>query len=144
MTTLEEQIDVAVPAKVAWDQLHRVGEYPKFIDGVTHAHAHGRHHACLDLEIDGNEQAVEADIFDRGRGRLMSLQTVSGPPLKATLALLPRDRQHTTVQIRLEYDPATIKETLGGPRGFAQASAIERTVREDLQHFKTLVEGDRA
>jgi uncharacterized membrane protein len=140
MTTLEEQIDVSVPAAVAWEQLHRVGEYPRFIEGVTHARAHGRHHAHLYLDVDGSEWGVEADIYDRGRGRLMSLQTVSGPPLKATLALLPRGPQHTTVQIRLEYDPATIKESFGGPRGFAQATAIERTVREDLVQFKALVE----
>lgn len=140
MTTLEEQIDVAVPAAVAWEQLHRVGDYPRFVQGVKQAHTHGRHHASLDIDVDGGEQSVEADIDNRGRGRLMRLQTVSGPPLKATLALLPRDPRHTTVQVRLEYDPATISETFGGPRGFAQAGAIERTVRADLEQFKALVE----
>ncbi|MFJ6773726.1 hypothetical protein ACIQOV_22705 [Kitasatospora sp. NPDC091257] len=33
-----------------------------------------------------------------------------------------------------------VRREFGGPRGFAQAGAIERAVREDLDHFRELVE----
>jgi uncharacterized membrane protein len=140
MTTLEEQIDVAAPAAVVWERLHRVADYPRFVEGLNGARPHGRHHASLDVGVPDGGRSVEADIDDRGRGRLMRLQTVGGAPLRATLAVLARDPGHTTVQVRLEYDPADVSRSFGGPKGLAQAGAIERTVRADLRNFKALVE----
>ncbi|QMU76597.1 cyclase [Streptacidiphilus sp. PB12-B1b] len=142
MTALEQRIDVHAPAAAVWEQLHRVGEYPRFVEGLRRARAHGRHRASLDVGDGGGGCSLEAAIDDRGRGRLMRLRTVDGPPLRATLALLPRDPQHTTVHLRLEYDPAGLGAAFGGPRGEAQADAVEQAVRADLRRFKALVEAD--
>ncbi|MGW3072039.1 SRPBCC family protein [Kitasatospora sp. NPDC001132] len=140
MSTLEEQIDIAAPVLAAWEQLHRVHEYPRFVDGVRSAHPHGRNLAHLGVEIDGDERSVDAEITDRGRGRVMSWRTTDAPRLRGAFALLPLDAGHTRLQIRVEYDPEALHREFGGPRGFAQAGAIERAVREDLDHFRELVE----
>ncbi|MBO1417146.1 SRPBCC family protein [Streptomyces sp. FH025] len=140
MTTLEEQIDIAVPVLAAWEQLHRVREYPRFVDGVSTAHPHGRNHAHLEVRIDGAERAVDTEITDRGRGRVMSWRTLDTVHLRGTFALLPLDAGHTRLQIRVEYDPEALRQDFGGPHGFAQAGAIERAVRGDLEHFRELVE----
>lgn len=138
MSTLEEQIDVSVPADVAWNCLHRVEDYPQFIGGVRDAHGELGHRAHLDVEAGGHGLTIDADLNDEGRG--VQWQTVSGPQLSGSFSLLPLDPDHTRVQVRVEYDPAELHESFGGPKGFAQASAIEKLVREDLAHFKTLVE----
>lgn len=143
MSTLEEQIDVAVPVQVAWEQLHRIDQYPRFVDGVQHAHAHGGHHAHLELEVGDHEQVFEAEITDRGSNQVMTWHTLDGADLRGTVALLPLDAGSTRVQIRVQYDPDTLRATFGGPRGFAQAGAIERSVRTDLEQFKHLVEEER-
>ncbi|WP_354643672.1 SRPBCC family protein [Kitasatospora camelliae] len=140
MRTLEEQIDVDVPLRTAWEQLHRIDQYPRFVDGVLSASALGRNRAHLELEVAGTHHELDAEIVDRGQGKVMGWETLDGPRLKGTFALRPLDADHTQLQIRLEYDPDTLKSQLGGPKGFAQVSAIERTVREDLEHFKQLVE----
>ncbi|MEU9074596.1 SRPBCC family protein [Kitasatospora sp. NPDC004745] len=140
MNTLEEQIDVAAPVLAAWEQLHRVHEYPRFVDGVHSAHPHGRNLAHLGVAIGGAERAVDTEITDRGRGRVMSWRTLDGIPLSGAFALLPLDARRTRVQIRVEYDPAALREAIGGPGGFALAGAIERAVRGDLEHFRELVE----
>ncbi|MGW6918494.1 SRPBCC family protein [Kitasatospora sp. NPDC054939] len=140
MSTLEEQIDIDAPVLAAWEQLHRVHDYPRFVDGVRSAEPHGRNLAHLGIEYGGSEHAVETEITDRGRGRVMSWQTRDGVPLRGTFALLPLDASHTRVQIRVEYDPEAVHEVFGGPHGFAQAGAIERAVRADLEHFRDLVE----
>ncbi|MET8546611.1 SRPBCC family protein [Kitasatospora sp. NPDC004799] len=140
MRTLEEQIDIAAPVLAAWEQLHRVHEYPRFVDGVRTAQPHGRNLAHLGVEIDGTERAVDAEITDRGRGRVMAWRTLDGVRLRGAFALLPLDARHTRLQIRVEYDPDAVHQEFGGPRGFAQAGAIERAVREDLDHFRELVE----
>ncbi|MFD8780795.1 SRPBCC family protein [Kitasatospora sp. NPDC059599] len=140
MSTLEEQIDIAAPVLAAWEQLHRVHEYPQFVDGVRSAHPHGRNLAHLGVAVGGAEHAVDTEITDRGRGRVMAWRTLEPLRLSGAFALLPLDARHTRMQIRVEYDPEAVHRTFGGPRGFAQAGAIERTVREDLEHFRELVE----
>lgn len=144
MSTLEEQIDVEVPATTAWDWLHRVEDYPRFVGGCRHARTEGLHRAHLDIETRDRVYGVDAEILDRGQGRLMMWRTMNGVKLRGTFSVLPLDPQHTRVQVRLTYDPETVKEEFGGPKGFAQASAIERLVRDDLRQFKDLAEEDRA
>ncbi len=62
------------------------------------------------------------------------------PRADGLLLAAPIGRDRTRVQLRLEYDPATVREAFGGPKGFAQASAIERLVRSDLEQFKEYLE----
>lgn len=145
MSRLEEQIDVDVPMQVAWEQLHRVQDYPRFVDGVLHAHTHGggTNRAHLDIEVDGGERAFETEITDRGQNQIMTWKTLDDAHLKGTFALLPLDAGSTRVQIRVEYEPDAVREAFGGPHGFAQVSAIERAVRTDLEQFKHLVEEER-
>ncbi|MEV6977488.1 SRPBCC family protein [Kitasatospora sp. NPDC093806] len=145
MSTLEEQIDIDAPVLAAWEQLHRVHDYPRFLAGVRSAQPHGRNLAHLGVEIAGAERDVEAEITDRGRGRVMAWRTLDGLDphgldLHGAFALRPLDGAHTRVQIRLEYDPEAVHEAFGGPRGFALAGAVERTVRSDLEQFRELVE----
>jgi uncharacterized membrane protein len=143
MSTLEEQIDIAVPIEVAWESLHRVETYPRFLEGVREARAEGGHLAHLDVDAGGRPQEFEAEITDRAKQNMMEWQTTSGPDLAGSFSLLPIDHEHTRVQARIEYDPGTVKEAFGGPKGFAQATAMERLVRNDLEHFKELVEQER-
>ncbi|MFI9361818.1 SRPBCC family protein [Kitasatospora sp. NPDC053057] len=140
MTTLEEQIDIAAPVLATWEQLHRVHEYPQFVDGVRSAHPRGRNLAHLGVRVGGAERSVDTEITDRGRGRVMAWRTVESVHLSGAFALLPLDPRHTRLQIRVEYDPEAVHQEFGGPRGFAQAGAIERAVRGDLEHFRELVE----
>jgi uncharacterized membrane protein len=140
MSTLEEHIDLNVPLETVWDCLHRAESYPRFLTGVREARPEGERRAHLDVDTGGRAREFEIEIADRETENVMTWQTTSGPDLAGTFSLLPIDREHTQLQARFEYDPGTIKETFGGPAGFAQAAAIERGVRGDLQQFKELVE----
>jgi len=143
MSTLEEQIDLDIPIAAAWEGLHRVDTYPRFVEGVREARSEDGHRTRLDVDVGGRVQEFEAEITDRGKEHKMEWQTTSGPALAGTFSLLPIDREHTRVQARIEYDPGTVKEAFGGPKGFAQAASIERLVRDDLEHFKELVEREQ-
>jgi uncharacterized membrane protein len=143
MSTLEEQIDISVPTQVAWDRLHRVEEYGRFVGGVRQVRAEGGQRALFDVEAGGRAQRIDAEITDRDRGRVMAWRTTNGPRLAGTFSVLPIDAEHSRIQVRLEYDPGAVVETFGGPKGFAQATAIERLVRQDLEQFKDLVEHEQ-
>ncbi|MFC3575532.1 SRPBCC family protein [Streptomyces yaanensis] len=142
MSTLEEHVDVGVPIDRAWDRLHRVENFPSFVEGVRDARTEPNGRAHLDVEAGGRTRELEAEVSDR-KERVMEWHTTGAPLLAGTFSLKPIDRTHTRVQARLEYDPDTVRETFGGPKGFAQANAIERVVRSDLEHFKDYLERER-
>lgn len=143
MSTLEEHVDVGVPIDKAWDSLHRMENYPRFVEGVRDARTEAGGRAHLDVEAGGRARAFEAEVSDRTGERVMEWQTTGAPDLMGSFSLQSIDGNHTRVQARLEYDPDSIRETFGGPKGFAQANAIERLVRSDLEHFKEYVEQGR-
>ncbi|OIJ99790.1 SRPBCC family protein [Streptomyces colonosanans] len=143
MSTLEEHVDIEVPIDTAWDRLHSVENYPRFMEGVRDARAETGGRTHLDVETGGRTREFEAQISDRGKERVMEWRTTGTPKLAGSLSLQPIDPNNTRVQARLEYDPGTVRETFGGPKGFAQANAIERLVRSDLEQFKEYVERER-
>ena len=140
MSTLEEHVDVGVPIDKAWDDLHRVENYPRFVEGVREVRTEAGGRARLDVEAGGRARVFEAEISDRRGERVMEWHTTSDPELVGSFSLQPINQNRTRIRARLEYDPDTVRETFGGLRGFAQANAIERLVRSDLEHFKECVE----
>ncbi|WP_128431596.1 SRPBCC family protein [Streptomyces cyaneus] len=143
MSTLEEHVDVGVPIDTAWESLHRVDDYPRFLEGVRDARTEADGRAHLDVEAGGRAREFEAEVSDRAGERVLEWRTTGAPDLAGSLSLLPIDRNRTRVQARLEYDPGIVRETFGGPKGFAQANAIERLVRSDLEQFREYVERGR-
>jgi uncharacterized membrane protein len=139
MSTLELHVDVDVPVDRAWETLHRVENYPRFVQGVRDARTETGGRAHLDLEAGGRAREVEAEVTDRGE-HVMEWLTTSAPELTGSFSVQPIDQNHTRIQARLEYDPGTVRDAFGGPKGFAQTNAIERLVRSDLEHFKEYVE----
>ncbi|MGW2561745.1 SRPBCC family protein [Streptomyces sp. NPDC001514] len=140
MPNLEEQIDITAPGDVVWDHLHQVEDYPRFVGGVRDARREGASGVHMDLETRGTAEGIDADTKDLRPNETMTWKTTEAPHLSGSVSLLPIDATHTRVQVRMEYDPAEAHDAFGGPKGFAQSSAIERTVREDLHQFKDLVE----
>lgn len=144
MSTLEEHVDVSAPIDTTWDCLHHWEDYSHFVDGVRDAHTEAGGHTRLDVEAGRRERTVEADVSDDSRQNIMTWQLgKEGPQLEGSFSLSPIDRNHTRVQARLEYDPDTVRRDFGGPKGFAQANAIQRVVHTDLEHFKEYVEQGR-
>ena len=143
MSRLEEQIIIDVPAREVWDQLHRVEDYPLFVDGVQRAFPRGGDGAHLDVTIQGAHKGMETVFADRGGDQEIDWQTEGAPQLNGTLSVRSLDAGHSQVQVRVEYEPEVIHNTFGGPKGMAQVHRIENTVRTDLGKLKALVEGPR-
>jgi uncharacterized membrane protein len=141
VTTLEQSIDVNVPAKVAWDQLHRMDSYPQFIEGLQSARKQDPEHVRLQINANGGPQIkCETEIIDSRPNELMKFRIMNGgPKLAGTVELRPLDDRHTKVHVQLEYDPQEITRSFGlsSPK---QESAIKSTLKNDLEMFKALVE----
>ncbi|MER7752865.1 SRPBCC family protein [Kitasatospora sp. NPDC097643] len=140
MGRLEEQIEIDVPAEQVWDQLHRIDEYPRFVDGVRSALAERDNRAHFDVGIGGEQRGFDTQLTDSG-GQVLAWETTGGSPeLKGAFAVRALDSAHCELQARLEYDADELRAAFGGPKGFAQVRAVEQAVRTDLEQFKDLVE----
>ncbi|MER6999868.1 SRPBCC family protein [Streptomyces sp. NPDC000410] len=142
MSKLEEEIDIKASGDVVWDHLHKVEDYPRFVGGVREARREGASGIHMDLDAGGGmTSGIDADTADLRPNETMTWRTTEAPHMSGSVSLLPLDANRTKLQVRMDYDPAEAHDAFGGPKGFAQSSAIERTVREDLHQFKDLVEG---
>ncbi|MEV0693090.1 SRPBCC family protein [Streptomyces sp. NPDC050388] len=143
VSTLQQHVDVEVPIGEAWDSLHRVENYPRFVDGLRDARTEAEGRTHLGVEAGGRSREFEAEVSDHEGEHVMEWHTTGAPDLTGSFSLQSIDENRTRVQARLEYEPGTIRDTFGGPKGFAQANAMERLVRSDLEHFKEYVEQGR-
>jgi uncharacterized membrane protein len=143
MSRLEEQISIDAPVREVWDQVHRVEDYPLFMDGVQRAFPRDPEGAHLDIQIHGTQKGMETMLSDSPIGQEITWQTQGTPELNGTLSVRSLDDTHSLVQVRMEYEPEAIHRTFGGPKGMAQVHMIENTVRTDLGKLKALVEGPR-
>ncbi|MGW1895198.1 SRPBCC family protein [Streptomyces sp. NPDC002004] len=139
MPALEEHVDITAPSSAVWNQLHKVENYPRFVGGVREARREGSSGLHVDVESSGRTRGIDARTEDRP-DETMTWKTTSTPHLSGTISVTKLDDTHTRVKARVEYDPTEAHDAFGGPKGFAQSNAIERTVREDLNQFKSLVE----
>ncbi|MCW2942415.1 MAG: cyclase [Actinomycetia bacterium] len=141
MTTLEQSIDVNVPAEVAWAQLHRMDSYPQFIEGLQSVEQRGKDQAHLQIRASGNPQMqCDTEIMDRRPNEQMTWRiTNGGPKMDGSVELRPLDDKHCKVQVRLEYDPKELSDSFG-LKSSKPDSAIKATIKHDLEKFKSLVE----
>ncbi|GAA3371941.1 hypothetical protein GCM10020367_24800 [Streptomyces sannanensis] len=140
MPRLEEHVDISAPSDAVWEHLHKVEEYPQFVDGVREARRESSARVHMDVDTRGRAKGIDCSTEDIGSQETMAWKTTSTPHLSGSFSVTPLDAEHTRVKARVEYDPAEALDAFGGPKGFAQSNAIERTVREDLHHFKEMVE----
>lgn len=143
MRTLDEQIEINASAEETWQRLHQVEEYPRFIGGVLRATTGSGNRARLEVRAGGSERTFDAELTDRGQERTLNWRTTAEPALKGSCALYPVDAEHTKLEVQIEYDPDTVRDAFGGPRGFAQSNLIAQAVRADLEQFKHVVEEQR-
>ncbi|MFJ9447841.1 SRPBCC family protein [Kitasatospora sp. NPDC101235] len=143
MSRLEEQINVDAPAREVWGRLHDIEAYPRLMDSIQRAYAPSSDRAHLDVRAGEVQREFDAVLTDRDTEQVLAWETTGSPELKGTLSVRSLDENHSQVQVHLEYEPESIQDTFGGPRGMAQVHRIENTVRGGLEQFKNLVESEQ-
>jgi uncharacterized membrane protein len=143
MSRLREQITIDAPAQEVWGRLHDIEAYSTFMDNVERAYAPSSDRAHLDVRAGEVQREFDAVLTDRGNEQVLAWETQGSPELKGTLSVRSLDGAHSQVQVQLEYEPESIHDAFGGPRGMAQVHRIENTVRGGLEQFKNLVESER-
>ena len=104
MSTARESIEVAVPARVAYEQLTHFENYPQFMSGVMSMAPIDASTAHMVLDIGGNRAEFDARITETRPGEFLCWEAMDGPQVSEALRLEPRAGDMTRVIAELQID----------------------------------------
>lgn len=139
MSVIEEQIEVAVPVRTAYNQWARFQSFPEFMQGVHRVEQSGDLLTHWVTEIGGVRREFDARIEHQVPDERISWRVVDGPKHDGTVSFMELAGGRTQVSLRLEYEPEGGAEPASSPSSTAD-SAVSGRVLGDLRRFKELVE----
>ncbi|WP_086827112.1 SRPBCC family protein [Allokutzneria sp. NRRL B-24872] len=135
MSVIEEQVDVHVPVRTAYDQWTQFESFPQFMDGVERVEQRTNTLTHWHASIAGVDREFDAEILHQVPDERVSWSVLSGPKHKGTVSFTPQDATHTKVSLRIEYEPEGVVENVGDKLGL-----VQNRVRGDLKRFKEFIE----
>jgi uncharacterized membrane protein len=135
MPRFEDSIEVAVPARIAYDQWTQFEEFPKFMEGVKQVVQRDDRTLDWTAEIAGRHLEWTAVITDQTPTTRIAWKSVSGDENAGAVLFEALDPDRTKVTLKLDADPDGLVETAAANLGF-----LERRVKGDLERFKTFIE----
>jgi ribosome-associated toxin RatA of RatAB toxin-antitoxin module len=135
MSTVRESIEVAVPARVAFEHLAHFENYPHFMSGVMNLTPLSDTTAHMVLDIGGNRAEFDACITDSRPGEFLCWEAMDGPQLQETLQLQPISANSTRIIAELQLDSQQLM-----PSETHASEVLNRRLKADLDGFKRFCE----
>ena len=135
MSTIEQSIDVEVPARTAYNQWTQFEEFPKFMDGIVEVRQLSDTRLLWRSEIGGVDESWEAEIDEQIPDKRIAWHSVTGAKNAGVVTFHRLDDENTRVMLQLDYDPQGVLENIGDAIG-----AVKLRVKGDLQRFKEFIE----
>jgi uncharacterized membrane protein len=135
MSTVRETIEVAVPARVAYEGLSHFENYPRFMSGMIDVTPLSTTTAHMVLDIAGNRAEFDACITESRPGEFLCWEAMDGPQVSETVRLEPVDESHTRVIAELQLDARMLM-----PSEMHANEVLNRRLKADLDGFKRFLE----
>lgn len=133
--TVTESIDVAVPARTAYQQWTRFESLPRFMKGVESVEQIDDTHLRWLIRAGVRKREFDAVVIARLPHEKVAWTSTAGPTHAGAVTFRPLDADATRVTIRLDWQPEGVAERLGSAIG-----ADRWRVRADLKRFKAVME----
>ncbi len=135
MAKVEKSIEVDVPVTTAYNQWTQFEQFPQFIDNVESVTQIDDTHLHWVAEYGGERNEWDAEITEQGPDRVIAWRSQAGVQQSGRVTFEPIEDGRTKIAVELEWEPEGMKEKVG-----AAVGADSRSVSEDLDRFKELVE----
>jgi uncharacterized membrane protein len=135
METVEKEIDVNVPVRLAYDQWTKYESFPRFMEGIEDVRRIDDKRLHWRASIAGNTEEWDAEVLEETPNERVSWRSTSGTLNGGTVTFREVGPATTRVTLQMLYEPEGILETIGDKLGF-----VSRRVEGDLGRFKDLVE----
>jgi uncharacterized membrane protein len=132
---LEKSIEVDVPVRTAYNQWTQFEEFPRFMEGVESVTQLDDSRLHWIASIGGQQTEWDAKITHQVPDERVAWVSEDGPRQAGSVTFEPQGEQKTRVRLGIEYEPDSLKETVGDKLGF-----VTRRVEGDLNRFKEFIE----
>jgi HSP20 family molecular chaperone IbpA len=136
MASIQQSIEVNVPAHVAYEQLKRFEDYPRFMRDVAEVRQLDDTHLHWRTRADSVEMQWDAEITEQVPDHVIAWRKLGEPHYEGRIELNPVAEDKTRIVVSLESDP--YNQVLAG-HGEARQALTQRCA-DELQHFKELLE----
>jgi uncharacterized membrane protein len=137
-TTIEEEIEVAVPVSTAYNQWTQFEEFPRFMDGVEEVRQLDDTLLHWAANVAGKRAEWDAQIIEQEPGRRITWESTDGKHTRGTVSFEEAGAGRSRIQLRMSYTPEGVTEMVGSAVGLDN-----RRIRGDLQRFRGLIEDQR-
>lgn len=135
MSMIEKDIEVAVPARVAYNQWTQFEDFPHFMEGVQHVKQLDDLRLYWMTEIGGVHREWYAKISEQVPDEKIAWTAEGDIGHSGVVTFDPIDADRCRVTVQMTYAPSGFIERAGDLLGI-----VERRVSEDLERFKAFLE----
>lgn len=134
-STIEESIELRVPAAVAYKQWTLFEEFPQFMTGVTEVKQLDDAHLHWHVQIGGKDEEWDAEITEQIPNKRIAWRNVNGAVNAGVVTFHRLTDDTSRLMLQMSYEPNGIAETVGDALG-----VLRRRVARDLEEFKDFIE----
>ncbi|WP_426210192.1 SRPBCC family protein [Massilia sp. TWP1-3-3] len=134
-SSVEEDIDVNVPVRVAYDQFTQFEEFPRFMDSVHEVKQLDDKRLHWHASIAGKDIEWDAEITEQVPDKRIAWRSTSGTPNGGSVTFRSLSRSRTRITLEMYYEPQNGIEMVGDALG-----AVRATARGNLKNFKEMIE----
>ena len=135
MSSVEKSIDVAVPARVAYEQWTQFEEFPRFMEGVESVEQLDDQHLHWRASVGGVVEEWDAEITEQIPDKRIAWRSTSGAPNGGVVTFHRLSDDRSRVMLQVDYEPRGLTENVGDMLGF-----VSRRVNGDLERFRDFIE----
>ncbi len=132
MATIQQSVDVSVPARAAYNQLTQFEDYPRFMQEVESAQQVDDIHVRWTTRIGQQTRDWNSEIIEQKPDQCIAWRNLDGPVNTGRVDVEALNENSARVTFTLEADRA--------PSGTEADHAMAKQVQEDLQRFKQMME----
>jgi uncharacterized membrane protein len=130
-----EEVEVDVPARVAYDQWTQFESFPLFMEGVERVIQLDDTTLEWTATIAGKVKHWRAEITEHRPDELIAWRSVEGAQNDGTVGFDAAGPGRTLITLQVDVEPEGLVEKAGDALG-----VVERRVRGDLERFRDFVE----
>jgi uncharacterized membrane protein len=135
-TSIDEEIEVAVPVSAAYNQWTQFEEFPKFMEGVDEVRQLDDTLLHWAATIGGKHAEWDAKIVEQEPDRRITWESTDGKQTRGTVMFEEMGAGRSRIRLHMTYTAQGAAEKVGSAIGLDN-----RRIRGDLQRFRDLIEG---
>ncbi len=135
MSTVEKSIEIGLPVSTVYNQWTQFEEFPQFMEGVESVTQLDDTLLHWVAEIAGARREWDAEIVDQQPDQRIAWRSIDGAGNGGVVTFQPTGAATTLINLRMEFQPEGITETVGDKLGF-----VSKQAEGDLKRFKSFME----